>query len=48
QIDLKRAGAVFKALCPFHDEKSPSFSIKRGDTHYHASAAALMAMLSNF
>ena len=35
QIELKRAGAVYKSLCPFHDEKSPSFSIKRGDTHYH-------------
>lgn len=35
QIDLKRAGAAYKALCPFHDEKSPSFTVKRGDSHYH-------------
>ena len=35
QIDLKRAGASYKALCPFHDEKSPSFQVKRGDSHYH-------------
>ncbi|MFN0064614.1 MAG: DNA primase [Chlamydiales bacterium] len=35
QIDLKRVGASYKALCPFHDEKSPSFMVKRGDTHYH-------------
>lgn len=34
-IDLKRAGAAYKALCPFHDEKTPSFMIHRGDTHYH-------------
>lgn len=34
-LDLKRAGASFKALCPFHEEKSPSFVVKRGDTHYH-------------
>lgn len=34
-VDFKRAGAAFKALCPFHDEKSPSFSIQKGDTHYH-------------
>lgn len=34
-IDLKRAGSSFKALCPFHEEKSPSFVVKRGDTHYH-------------
>ncbi|MBA3958513.1 MAG: DNA primase [Parachlamydiaceae bacterium] len=34
-IDLKRTGAAFKALCPFHDEKSPSFVVQKGDTHYH-------------
>ena len=34
-IDLKAAGAAYKALCPFHDEKTPSFTIQRGDTHYH-------------
>ena len=34
-IDLKRAGASFKACCPFHDEKTPSFVVNRSDTHYH-------------
>ncbi|KAF3362964.1 DNA primase [Chlamydiales bacterium STE3] len=34
-IELKKAGAAYKALCPFHDEKTPSFMIQRGDTHYH-------------
>lgn len=34
-IDLKRSGSGFKALCPFHDEKSPSFVVNKGDTHYH-------------
>lgn len=34
-IDLKRAGAAFKACCPFHDERTPSFVIQRGDDHYH-------------
>lgn len=34
-IDLKRAGAAYKALCPFHDEKTPSFVLNRGDSHYH-------------
>lgn len=34
-VEFKRAGASFKALCPFHDEKSPSFMIQKGDTHYH-------------
>jgi DNA primase len=34
-IDLKKTGASYKALCPFHDEKSPSFTVQKGDTHYH-------------
>ena len=34
-IELKRSGATFKACCPFHEEKTPSFMVKRGDTHYH-------------
>ena len=34
-LDLKRSGATFKACCPFHDEKTPSFIVKRGDSHYH-------------
>lgn len=34
-IKLQRSGASYKALCPFHDEKSPSFIIQRGDSHYH-------------
>lgn len=34
-IDLKPSGSSYKGLCPFHDEKTPSFMIQRGDTHYH-------------
>lgn len=34
-LDLKRAGSSYKACCPFHDEKTPSFVIKQGDSHYH-------------
>ncbi len=34
-LDMKRAGAAYKTLCPFHDEKTPSFVINKGDTHYH-------------
>lgn len=34
-VDLKRAGATYKGLCPFHDERSPSFVVKVGDSHYH-------------
>lgn len=34
-VEVKRAGAAYKALCPFHDEKTPSFTIQKGDSHYH-------------
>jgi DNA primase len=34
-VELKRSGAAYKGLCPFHDEKSPSFVIQNGDSHYH-------------
>lgn len=34
-LDLKRSGSSYKALCPFHEEKSPSFMVQKGDSHYH-------------
>jgi DNA primase len=34
-VKFSRSGTLFKGLCPFHDEKTPSFIIQRGDTHYH-------------
>ena len=34
-LELKRSGSSYKALCPFHEEKSPSFMIQKGDSHYH-------------
>lgn len=34
-LQMHRSGAAFKALCPFHEEKTPSFIVQKGDTHYH-------------
>jgi DNA primase len=34
-IDFKRSGSTYTALCPFHDEKTPSFTIHKGDSYYH-------------
>lgn len=34
-LQLKRSGATYKGLCPFHEEKSPSFMVQAGDSHYH-------------
>ena len=34
-IEVKKAGSSFKALCPFHDEKSPSFVISPQKQMFH-------------
>lgn len=34
-VQLKRTGSNFTGLCPFHNEKTPSFHIKEGDNYYH-------------
>jgi len=34
-VELKRGGANFMGLCPFHSEKSPSFSVSPGKQFYH-------------
>ncbi|BCK57523.1 DNA primase [Nocardia wallacei] len=35
-VSLKRAGAdSLKGLCPFHDEKSPSFHVRPNHSHFH-------------
>ncbi|MGR3973153.1 MAG: DNA primase [Candidatus Rhabdochlamydia sp.] len=34
-VTLKKIGSTYKGLCPFHEEKSPSFMIRQADHHYH-------------
>src|SRR5450631_2313722 len=34
-LPLKRAGANFVALCPFHKEKSPSFNVNAQKQIFH-------------
>lgn len=35
RVALKKAGRNFKACCPFHDEKTPSFNVNPDKQFYH-------------
>ncbi|MEM6639329.1 MAG: DNA primase [Pseudomonadota bacterium] len=35
RVPLKKAGREFKACCPFHDEKTPSFTVVPAKQFYH-------------
>jgi DNA primase len=34
-VDLKKAGTLFKGLCPFHEERTPSFTVSPTRNTYH-------------
>ncbi|WP_006460962.1 DNA primase [Thiomicrospira aerophila] len=35
RVPLKKAGATYKACCPFHQEKTPSFTVNPNKQYYH-------------
>ena len=35
RVQLRRAGREYKACCPFHDEKTPSFTVSPDKQFYH-------------
>jgi DNA primase len=34
-VTLKQAGVTFKGLCPFHSEKTPSFTVHRDKQFFY-------------
>ena len=34
-VSLRKAGATYKGLCPFHGEKTPSFNVNRDKGFFH-------------
>ncbi len=35
RVPLRKAGKDYQACCPFHDEKTPSFTVSREKQFYH-------------
>lgn len=47
-VPLKRAGRSFVACCPFHQEKSPSFSVSSSKQFYHCFGCGVSGNVISF
>lgn len=47
-IELKRAGQNYKGLCPFHSEKTPSFTVSPDKQIFHCFGCSVGGNLVNF
>src|ERR1700677_1357662 len=47
-VELKRSGSGFVGLCPFHGEKSPSFSVSEDKQVYHCFGCNASGDVFNF
>lgn len=47
-VSLKRTGANYKGLCPFHDEKTPSFVVSPSRGSYHCFGCGKGGTVVNF
>lgn len=48
RVALKRAGAIYKGLCPFHNEKTPSFIVTPSRGRYHCFGCSADGDIFNF
>ncbi len=48
RLPLKRAGREYKACCPFHNEKSPSFHVNPQKGYYHCFGCGAHGSALNF
>ena len=45
-VRLKRSGSTFKGLCPFHKEKTPSFSVSPDKQLFHCFERAERSLIT--
>ena len=45
EVELKRKGVNYFGICPFHDEKTPSFSVSQSKQIYNALAVVMQVVM---
>ena len=46
-VNLKKAGNILKGLCPFHNEKTPSFTVYPADNSFYCFTKQILRKLNS-